>query len=129
MEKTVKEKSKYYEAVGKRKTAIARVRLYEAGKTSYTINDKTLDQYFPTVEHRNTAKMAITTLEEPKHFTVSIRVRGGGVASQAEAIRPILLPFASIVMFVFSIYVFYTNSITAMGLASPSRLPNFITLV
>ena len=82
-----KEKLKYYEAVGRRKMAIARVRLSKSTKTTYTINDKSIEEYFQVAEHRLTVKSALTSLETPEHFSVSIRVGGGGVAAQAEAIR------------------------------------------
>lgn len=77
---------KYIEAVGRRKTATARVRLYPAQKTTYVINDKKVDEYFPTAQLQKTVKEALA-MTEGVSFKVSAKVLGGGVPSQAEAIR------------------------------------------
>ena len=47
---TNKTKSRYIEAVGRRKTAVARVRLTEAAKNQFVVNDRELNVYFPTGE-------------------------------------------------------------------------------
>lgn len=76
---------KYIEAVGRRKTAIARVRLTPAAKTSYTINDKSLLDYFklPSLEIIVTKPLKALTTSE--HFAVSVKAKSGGIAAQAEA--------------------------------------------
>ena len=52
MQKTKEKKldSKYFEAVGRRKTSIARVRLFGGGDSSVLVNNKKLESYFPTKE-------------------------------------------------------------------------------
>jgi len=77
---------KYIEAVGRRKEATARVRITPAGKTSYSINDRNVDEYFPTAELQKVVGAALATIDGA-HFSVSAKVMGGGVPSQAEAIR------------------------------------------
>lgn len=77
----------YLEAIGRRKTATATVRLTEAGKTSFVINGKELDAYFPTQVLRATATSPLRLAEVPGTFSVSVKVSGGGIASQAEAAR------------------------------------------
>lgn len=77
---------KYIEAVGRRKTATARVRLTPAKTTTYVINEKKIDEYFPTNELQNTVRDALSALEGAS-FKVSAKVTGGGVPAQAEAIR------------------------------------------
>ncbi len=77
---------RYIEAVGRRKTATARVRLYPAQKTTYVVNDKKVDEYFPTEQLQKTVRDALT-LVKGSAFKVSAKVMGGGVPSQAEAIR------------------------------------------
>jgi small subunit ribosomal protein S9 len=79
---------KYIEAVGRRKTATARVRLTPASKMSYEINGKTVEAYFPTKELQATATEAFSEakLTETK-FKVTVLAKGGGIGGQAEAVR------------------------------------------
>ena len=78
--------SEVYYATGKRKSAIARVRLMP-GEGKYQVNQKSLDDYFT----RETAKMIIkqpTELTETTgKYDVLVKVHGGGINSQAGAIR------------------------------------------
>lgn len=80
-------KDKYFEAVGRRKTATARVRLTPASKTSVIVNDKTLAQYFPVVDLQLTVNEPFESAKLEKKFAVTAKVEGGGIAAQAEAIR------------------------------------------
>ncbi len=82
---TAATKKQYVEAIGRRKTATARVRLTEAAKPSYVINDKELDTYFPTEELQKivTDPFKLTG----KAYAVSVHVSGSGIHSQAEAVR------------------------------------------
>lgn len=83
-----RKKGAYIEAVGRRKTSIARVRITEAAKTAYTVNGKDLDAYFPTRELQETVTDPFMASEDfVAKFTVSILVKGGGIHSQAEAVR------------------------------------------
>jgi small subunit ribosomal protein S9 len=84
MEKT---SDKYFGAVGRRKTAIARVRLTVASSNSMVINDKTVDEYFKVLELQQIAMEAITKTKLADKFKVTVKVVGGGVNAQAEAIR------------------------------------------
>jgi len=81
------ENKKYFEAVGRRKSAVARVRIYEASKTSFVINDRDILSYFPTEKLRITAKDAFTKPGIGAKFRVTGVIRGGGQNSQAEALR------------------------------------------
>ncbi len=81
------EKAKYIGTVGRRKTAIARVRLTLAAKSSCTVNDKDVDAYFPTDELRATAIEAITTTKLSVKFKITAKIVGGGSNAQAEALR------------------------------------------
>ncbi len=82
-----KEEGKYYEAVGRRKTSAARVRLWTKGKSELLINGKPFDRYFFTMPLRKTARAALDKLNCLDKFRISVVVSGGGVASQAEAVR------------------------------------------
>jgi small subunit ribosomal protein S9 len=87
MTPTTKTSNKYFEAVGRRKTAVARVRLHPAAKASYEVNGKALEAYFPVVEMQNTAMEAITLGKPAEKFAVTVKASGGGIAAQSEAMR------------------------------------------
>ena len=77
--------AKYTEAVGRRKTASARVRLVQAAKQSITVNGKELDSYFPIPEHQALVRAPLAMSGET--CAVTAVVNGGGIAAQAEAVR------------------------------------------
>lgn len=77
---------RYFEAVGRRKSAIARVRLFtKAG--DFTVNDKLYTDYFPTFEFQKIVEDALQKMKLFGRFRVSVKVLGGGKHSQAEAVR------------------------------------------
>jgi small subunit ribosomal protein S9 len=78
---------KYIETVGRRKTSIARVRITPAAKSSFSINEKPIDDYFKVAEQRAIVMAAISESKLDEKFAVTVMVKGGGVNSQAEAIR------------------------------------------
>ncbi|MBP9782497.1 MAG: 30S ribosomal protein S9 [Candidatus Pacebacteria bacterium] len=80
-------KNRYIEAVGRRKTAIARVRITPAAKGSFVVNDKDVKEYFPTNDLQTIAQEAITKSGTADKFVVTVKVLGGGIHAQAEAIR------------------------------------------
>jgi len=82
-----REVEKYIQAVGRRKTSIARVRLYPAKALSVSINEKPLEGYFSTVELRSIVKSPFERASGNSFFSVTVKVSGGGIHSQAEAVR------------------------------------------
>ena len=78
---------RYIEAVGRRKTSTARVRITEAAKESVVVNDKDVKIYFPTAELQKIVAEAIEKSKVSGKFAVSVLVKGGGIHSQAEAVR------------------------------------------
>ena len=77
----------YYEAVGRRKAATARVRLFPGGEGHIVINERPLEEYFP----RDVDVWALTgplkaTATESR-FNISVKVKGGGIAGQSDAVR------------------------------------------
>lgn len=86
MEKKEKPKD-YLQAVGRRKTSVAQVRLLMKGDKAIIVNDKSFKEYFPTKELQEIILDAFDKMEIIDKFGVSIKVRGGGIHSQAEAIR------------------------------------------
>jgi small subunit ribosomal protein S9 len=79
--------ARYVEAVGRRKTAIARVRATEASKNSFKINDRALEEYFGTAELRSIVSAPIDREGVVEKFSITVKVVGGGTHAQAEAIR------------------------------------------
>ena len=79
---------KYIEAIGRRKTATARVRVYtERKKDGIVINDKKLEEYFPFVAWQKYVKTPLEVTNLLGSVYLSVRVKGGGVCAQAQAIR------------------------------------------
>ncbi len=78
---------KYFYANGKRKTAVARVRLFPDGKGDVEINSKPAKQFFTVKTQLGTALEPLLITENVGNFDITIRIVGGGVTSQAEAIR------------------------------------------
>lgn len=82
------QKTPYIEGLGRRKTAIARVRLTVDDTTTVTVNGKELTDYFP---HEALQKDVTSVLATPdagiENYSISAKVLGGGISSQAEAIR------------------------------------------
>lgn len=84
---TTKKPVKYFEAVGRRKTSVARVRLFTQGEKKFLVNGKACQDYFPTLELQQTATSSLERMKVLDKFSVEVRVRGGGIHSQAEAVR------------------------------------------
>lgn len=78
---------RYWEAVGRRKTAVARVRLFTRGEKSMAVNVKPLAEYFRYPRLQNIASEAVDIMKSTDRFRVSAHVSGGGLHAQAEAIR------------------------------------------
>ena len=87
IEKTKISQEKYFEAVGRRKTAVARIRLFTRGEKTLLINEKPFNIYFPTLELQQIAQSSLKKMKSLDRFRVSIIVKGGGLHAQAEAIR------------------------------------------
>lgn len=77
--------TRYTEAVGRRKTATARVRIESAKSASMLVNGKAANEYFPLDVMVKTAYAPLQALGAS--YAVSAHVRGGGLKAQAEAIR------------------------------------------
>jgi len=82
-----KDTKKYFEATGRRKTSTARVRLYPGGKGEMTVNDKPAKEFFSFFEFAGQAVSPLAVVGEEKKIDVTVKVSGGGIRGQAEAIR------------------------------------------
>lgn len=89
-EEKAKKEEKYFYAVGRRKTSVAQVRIYEKDKVSdgdYIVNKKKANDYFPTISLQNTIFSPLRSAGLFGKFSFSILVRGGGTKGQSEAVR------------------------------------------
>lgn len=77
----------YFEAVGRRKTSAARVRILAKGDKGIFVNDKPHNVYFPTLELQETIFAPLKLMSCLDQFRITIKVKGGGIHSQAEAVR------------------------------------------
>ena len=89
--KTIKETAgkpdRYFETIGRRKTAVARVRLYTKGDKEFIVNDEPYQKYFAMPEDQENAVASMKKMKCLDKFRVTVIVKGGGHSAQAEAIR------------------------------------------
>lgn len=79
---------KYIEAIGRRKSGTARVRITPAKKTTFLVNEKSLEEYFPTADLQKIATESLLSLEDfETSFEVTAKVSGSGIHAQAESVR------------------------------------------
>jgi small subunit ribosomal protein S9 len=76
---------KYYEGVGRRKAATARVRIF-AGQGSFLINDRPVEKYFPRNLWLQQVREPLRATQNENRFTISVHVAGGGISGQAAAV-------------------------------------------
>ena len=76
----------YYYGTGKRKTAVAQVRLYP-GAGGFLINDKALEDIFPLPAWQSVILQPMKLTDSEGKFRVVVKLHGGGVTSQAGALR------------------------------------------
>jgi small subunit ribosomal protein S9 len=75
-----------YYGTGRRKRAIARVYL-RPGSGDFKVNGRPFEEYFVTPSQRNSAKQPLLSTETATSFNVTVRVDGGGVNGQADAVK------------------------------------------
>ena len=73
-------------ATGRRKEAIARVRLVP-GSGQWKVNGRSLEDYFPNKVHQQIVNEPLSTLDVADRYDILVRVQGGGVSGQAGAVR------------------------------------------
>jgi small subunit ribosomal protein S9 len=78
---------RYYEGVGRRKAATARVRIYPGGEGNIVINDRPIDEYFNRLMDVIHLKEPLELTNTQDHYDISVLVTGGGIKGQAGAIR------------------------------------------
>jgi small subunit ribosomal protein S9 len=79
--------AQYYEAIGRRKESTARVRLM-SGSGTFTVNDKEATVYFPRIGDLQDVLRAFNAVgQDANKYDVTVKVNGGGVTGQTEAVR------------------------------------------
>ena len=79
-------KGEYIKAIGRRKTAVAQVRMYKKGKGTIIVNQMKASLYFPSKNY-SVISQFLKTINVARDYDFSVLVKGGGKSSQAEAIR------------------------------------------
>ena len=80
-------KKKYFYGTGRRKSSVARVRVYENGTGSIIINGRDIDEYFGLDTLKLVVRQPLVSTEMTEKVDVVVTVTGGGVSGQAGAIR------------------------------------------
>lgn len=80
-------KRTYIFAVGRRKEAVARVRLHVEGAGEIVINTHPIEKYFPLKEHQQLIRSPLVLVHQESAGRISAKVAGGGSQGQAEAVR------------------------------------------
>lgn len=78
---------KYYYATGKRKTSVAQVRLFPNGTGKIEINGKDAKEFFSLDTQLGSVLEPLVLTEQDKNVNLVVRVKGGGITGQTEAIR------------------------------------------
>ena len=87
IKETAGKPDRYIEAIGRRKTAVARVRLFTKGDKEFIVNNKPYQQYFQTIEDQESSVASMKKMKCLDKFRITVIVKGGGHRAQAEAIR------------------------------------------
>ena len=77
----------YIEAIGRRKEAIARVRLHHGGSGKFSINERTLENFLPVAFLQQSVLSPFVETGTGELFDITVLVKGGGIRGQAESIR------------------------------------------
>ena len=80
-----KTSERYIETVGRRKTSVARVRITPSAKTTFLVNEKDLEKYFPIKEMQMIVMQPLAEVSDK--YKITAHINGGGMHSQSEALR------------------------------------------
>ena len=78
---------RYFEGVGRRKSATARVRIYPGGAGQVVVNDKPVEEYFPRFGDTMTLAQPLEVVGMLGQFDVTVKVKGGGITGQTDAVK------------------------------------------
>jgi len=77
----------YFEGIGRRKESVARVRITKSTKADFVINEKKAEIFFPIKKLQNTILSPLNAVGLEGKIAVSVKVNGGGLTGQADAIK------------------------------------------
>ena len=80
------EKQTYFQKTGKRKSAVAQVRLLPGGGGAIVVNGTPYEELFTRLVHRQTIEKPLMLTESLDKYTVTVKVAGGGISGQSGAI-------------------------------------------
>jgi len=86
-EAVAQQPERYWEAVGRRKTAVARVRLFTRGEKGVWVHEKPAIAYFQQESLVSKVEDPLKKMKSYDRFRVTVKVSGGGLSAQAEAVR------------------------------------------
>jgi small subunit ribosomal protein S9 len=79
--------AQYYEGIGRRKSASARVRLFPGGTGKFIVNERPVEQYLPRINDMEILMAPLVAIGQATSYDISVHVQGGGVSGQRDAIR------------------------------------------
>jgi small subunit ribosomal protein S9 len=79
--------AQYYEGIGRRKNASARVRLFPGGTGKFVVNERPVEQYLPRPNDMEILMEPLVTVGQATSYDISVHVDGGGVSGQRDAIK------------------------------------------
>lgn len=79
--------NQYYEGVGRRKSATARVRVYPGGTGNVIVNDKPVAEYFPRLGDVTALLKPLEVAGMQGRLDLTVKVKGGGVTGQTDAVK------------------------------------------
>lgn len=79
--------AQYYEGIGRRKAASARVRLFPGGTGNMIINGKDAAEYLPRFGDVEVMLEPLRAIGQDRHYNISVHVSGGGISGQRDAIQ------------------------------------------
>jgi small subunit ribosomal protein S9 len=79
--------AQYYEGIGRRKAASARVRLFPGGSGKITVNEKTVAEHLPREGDVNILMEPLIAIGQERSYDITVHVNGGGVSGQRDAIK------------------------------------------
>ena len=79
--------AQYYEGIGRRKEASARVRLFPGGTGNFIVNEKEASDYFPRFGDVDIILEPLREIGQDRGYNISVHVQGGGISGQRDAVR------------------------------------------
>lgn len=79
--------AQYYEGIGRRKEASARVRLFPGGTGNFIVNEKEASDYFSRFGDVDIILEPLREIGQDRGYNISVHVQGGGISGQRDAVR------------------------------------------